>query len=218
MTLPNNSIVLTPGSGETIATHLISGKEYQTIMIAGPHGHIHGTRDSYIAVGFANSAVGANKVHYDLWNGSASTIEIHGIWVNNDFAVGVTGTVAMRIDLFRTTAVGTTGTLFTFENTAATETITRMDPAGATLAAGISMRKAPGGGATTGAFVGQAYFQQEEGITSIGYLTQWMNMVRYAGMDDVKELVVPAGTGIKIQQGSVAAVGQCGVRIVFTVY
>lgn len=43
-------------------------------------------------------------------------------------------------------------------------------------------------------------------------------MVRYAGMDDVKELVIPAGTGIKIQQGSVAAVGQCGVRIVFTVY
>lgn len=218
MTLPTSSIVITAGSGTNLAAQTVSSKLYQVMMLAGPQGHIRGTRDSYIAVAFANSAVGVSKVHYDLWNGSSNTIEVHGIWINNDFAVGIAGTVALRIDAFRTTAVGTGGTAFTFENTSATESITRIDPNGATLPAGISMRKAPTGGATSGAFIGQAYFQQEEGVTSIGYLTQWQNMVRYAGMDDVKELVIPPSSGLKLVQGPVAAVGQVGMRMVFTVY
>ncbi len=218
MALPNNSITITAGVGTNLAAESISSKLYQVLMLAGPHGHIKGTRDSYIAIGFANSAVGANKVHYDLWNASGLNVAIHGIWINNDFAVGVTGLVAVRIDLFRTTAIGTGGTAFTNENTAATETISRIDPAGAAVPAGLTMRKAPTGGATSGAFIGQAYFMPEEGVTSIGYLTQWQNMIRYAGMDDVKDLVVPNNAGLKIVQGPVASVGQVGMRMVLTTY
>jgi hypothetical protein len=219
MALPNSSIAINTGAGTNLAAETVSSKLYQAFMLAGPQGHILGTRDSYIALGFANSVVGANKNHYSFWNGTGLDIAVHGIWINNDFAVGVSGLVAVRIDLFRITSNFSTGTVFGTEATTATESVSRIDPGGAAVPAGLSIKKGPGGtGGVVGAFIGQAYFMPEEGITSIGYLTQWQNMVRYFGMDDVKDLVIPDGQGFKITQGPVASVGQVGVRIVFTTY
>lgn len=219
MALPNSSIAINTGAGTNLAAETVGGKLYQAFMPAGPAGHILGTRDSYIALGFANSVVGANKNHYSFWNGTGLNIAVHGIWINNDFAVAVSGLVATRIDLFRISTDFATGTLFAAEATTATESISRIDPGGAAVPSGLNIRKGPGGaGGTVGSFIGQAYFMPEEGITSIGYLTQWQNMVRYFGMDDVKDLVIPDGAGFKIQQGPVASVGQVGVRIVFTTY
>jgi hypothetical protein len=221
MALPNDSFQRTPdGSGALIATHLVGTKEYPVVMEAGPAGHIFGTRDSFLVIGPATggSAVGTNKVHFDLWNGSSSTMDVHGIWCMNDMDVGVTGVVAVRIDLFRTSAEGTTGTALTFDTAStATRTIIPIVP-GTSLPAGITAREAPGGGATSSLFIGEWYIMPEEGATSQGYYTQFQNGLRYAGLEDMSDLVVPAGTGIKIVQGPVASVGRVGYRVAFTTY
>ncbi len=49
MTTANDSVLVTPGSGTTIATHLASTKEHQVIMVADDAGHLHGTLDAYVA-------------------------------------------------------------------------------------------------------------------------------------------------------------------------
>lgn len=43
MAQANDSILVTPGSGATVATHNPGdSKEYQVVMLAGDKGHIHG--------------------------------------------------------------------------------------------------------------------------------------------------------------------------------
>lgn len=42
MALPNDSILVTPGSGATVPTHLVSAKEYEVVMVADIAGHIMG--------------------------------------------------------------------------------------------------------------------------------------------------------------------------------
>lgn len=221
MSLANDSFTRTPdGSGTPIATHLVDSKEYPVVMQAGPQGHILGTRDSFYVIGPATggSAVGVNKVHFDLWNGSSSTMEVHGIWITNDLDVAVAGVVAVRIDVFRTSSEGTGGTTLTY-NTASTATRTMIPIVpGTSLPSGITAREAPTGAATVTLFIAQAYSMPEETATSQGYMTQYMNMIRYAQAEDMSDLVVPASTGIKFIQGPVASVGRVGYRVAFTTY
>ena len=40
MAQANDSVLVTPGSGATIASHLINGKEYQVVMVAEADGHL----------------------------------------------------------------------------------------------------------------------------------------------------------------------------------
>lgn len=49
MTQANDSILVTPGTGATVATHLAASKEYQAIMEADSRGHIKGTLPLYVA-------------------------------------------------------------------------------------------------------------------------------------------------------------------------
>lgn len=43
MTQANDSISITPGSGATVATHLISDKEHQVMIVADPVGRLLGS-------------------------------------------------------------------------------------------------------------------------------------------------------------------------------
>jgi len=82
MTQANDSILVTPGSGATVATHNPGdGKEYQVVMVAGDKGHIHGSKPSYL-LWIPPQAAAASKIYFDLYNatGSGKTIEVNGIW------------------------------------------------------------------------------------------------------------------------------------------
>jgi hypothetical protein len=161
------------------------------------------------------AAAGANKVYFDLWNGSDKVIEIASVVPIASGAVAVVGTLAVDLYLTRTTAVGTGGTEATLEGTALTAmTICRMDSTGAALRSGISARLAPGGGATGGAVIGfNSLFTEETALPT--YYRSNMTEGAQPGLNG--RLTVRPGTGIRVIQGAVASVGNIAFDVLFQV-
>lgn len=217
MALANDSIVISPdGSGTNIATHLVGGKEHEVIMMAGPSGHIYGSLDTYLLM-VPQQAVGASKLHFDLWNGSASNvIKVRGIWVSGDVSVANTAAVSARMDWFRTSAVGTGGTGATYNSASTTvAAIVPKDTGNASLPAGVSARAAPTGGATSDAFWFMTYHQTEELQAGTGL--QFNFNILPAPERGEQEIVLRPSQGLKGVQGTVAAAGTLGFLVSFTV-
>jgi len=115
MTQANDSILVTPGSGATVATtNPGDGKEYQVVMLAGRSGHLLGTKPTYI-VQTPFQALAQNKHHITVFNtsGSNAVVTIQAIMAQKNFAA-VTG-VAWQLDMNWITAENGTpgGTLLT---------------------------------------------------------------------------------------------------------
>jgi hypothetical protein len=119
MTQANDAILVTPGSGATVATHLINGKEYQVVMQAGPSGHILDSMETYIATADA-VANAANKQMLSLFNGvgSAKVVKLRKLFYVQNQTAAVAG-AATRVEVKRTTAqsVGTAVTPRPFDTT-----------------------------------------------------------------------------------------------------
>jgi len=216
MALPNDSIEVTPGTGATVATQLVSSKEYQVVMLALPDGNIQGSLPQYRLICPAQ-AVGANKVFLDFFNATGSGVTIRVLsaycFVDNDTAV--TGTLGVEVNLTRTTAVGTGGTAATADGTALNAiTISKMDTNNAALSASITARSAPTGGATAGALIGQRWVFTEETSAPSGIAgTLGAEFVRNEGAD----LLVRQNSGLRFVQGTVASVGNLAFEITFEV-
>jgi hypothetical protein len=73
MTLPNDSILVTPGSGATLATHLVSSKEYEGVVLCTEGGHIYGSVPTFIAL-TGISSFAASAFHFVLFNNNATAI------------------------------------------------------------------------------------------------------------------------------------------------
>ena len=161
------------------------------------------------------TAAGANKVYFDIWNGSDKDIEVASVVPIASGAVAVVGTLAVDLFLTRTTAIGTGGTGATLEGTALNAaTFTRLDPEGPPLRAGISARFTPGGGATAGAVIGfNSIFTEETNIAT--YFRSNMVEAAQPGINSV--LTIRPGTGIRVVQGAVASVGNIGFDVLFQV-
>jgi len=217
MPIPNSTLAVTPGSGANVATQDIGGVKYQVVMLASDSGQIEGSNPRYRFVS-TSSAVGASKVHCDLFNatGSGKVMKILSVFVYPDIDTAVTGTLGVEVALTRTTAVGTGGTAATFEGTTLTApTISRFDTADATLPAQITARLAPAGGATAGAYMGSRWVFTEEtnAGTSIA-ANQGSDLIRNEGA----ELYVRENQGIRIVQGTVASVGNLAIEINFALF
>lgn len=217
MSLPNDSIAITPGTGATVATQLVSAKEYQVVMLAMPDGHLANSLPQYRLI-CPSQAVGANKVFLDLFNATGSGVSLRILsafcYVDNDTAV--TGTLGVEVDLTRTTAVGTGGTAATSNGTSLTAiTLSAMDTANPALSASITARSAPTGGATAGALLGQRWVFTEETSAPSGIAgTLGAEFIRNEGAD----LIVRENTGLRFVQGSVASVGNLSFEITFEVF
>ncbi len=161
------------------------------------------------------TAAGANKVYFDLWNGSTKTIEVASVVPIASGATAVVGALAVDLWLTRTTAVGTGGTGATLEGTALNAaTFVRMDPNGPPIPAGLSARFTPGGGATAGAVIGYNSLFTEETALPTYFKTDLIEAAQH-GLNTV--LTVPPGTGIRVVQGAVASVGNIGFDVLFQV-
>lgn len=217
MSLPNDSIAVTPGTGATVATQLVSSKEYQVVMLAMPDGHLANSLPQYRLI-CPSQAVGANKVFLDLFNATGSGVSLRILsafaYVDNDTAV--TGTLGVEIDLTRTTAVGTGGTAATADGSSLTAiTISKMDTNNAALSASVTARSAPTGGATAGALIGQRWVFTEETSAPSGIAgTLGAEFIRNEGAD----LIVRENSGLRFVQGSVASVGNISFEITFEVF
>lgn len=216
MGVSNDSVTVTPGTGATIATHLAGGKEHQVVMLANPDGHLVNSNPVYRLI-VPTSAVGASKVHCDLFNatGSGLTLKVLSAYCFVRSDVAVTGTVGVEVALTRTTAVGTGGTAATLNGTALTAaTISALDTNNPALNANITARVAPTGGATAGALIGARHvFTEETNAATAIAGTIGAEFVRNEGA----ELIVRENTGLRFVQGTVASVGTLTFEITFEV-
>lgn len=104
MALPNDSILVTPGSGATLATELVSSKEYGAWIEVDALGHIPGARDlwcySYVD-GDGTGAASNDRGVLALWNGTGSgkTVEIVGAQIaqSSNASGGVSNAYLSRI-------------------------------------------------------------------------------------------------------------------------
>lgn len=210
----NDSITVTPGTGATIATQLVNGKEYQVVCIADENGQIDNSNPRYRLI-IPSQAVGASKVYCDLFNatGSGKVMKVLSVFVYPDIDTAVTGVLAVEVALTRTTAVGTGGTAATNDSTSLTApTIARFDTTDAVVSASITARSAPTGGATAGAFLGSRWvFTEETNAGSAISAAQGADLIRNEGA----KLIVRENSGIRIVQGAVASVGNISVEINF---
>lgn len=157
-----------------------------------------------------DQAVGANKVFFDLFNGTGnSRIVISSVKAIVAGDVAVTGVVGVNLHLHKTTAVGTGGTAATLQGTVNTAaTISTVTPAPGDGVQGISARLAPTGGATIGAWLAQNSVFTEE-TSSGSYIEVWLQDVSQ------EPIVIGPGEGIKVIQGTVASVGNIGFQVEF---
>lgn len=212
----NDSITVTPGSGATIATHLAGGKEHQVVMIAEADGQLRGSNPVYRLI-VPGSAVGANKVHCDIFNatGSGVTMRVLSALCYADIDTAVTGTVGVEVSLTRTTAVGTGGTAATNDGTSLTApAISRLDTNYATLNANITARSQTAGGATAGAVLGTRFLFTEE--TNAGAALAGLVGAEFV-RNEGAEVYVRENTGLRFVQGAVASVGTLTFEITFEV-
>lgn len=218
MAQANDSILVTPGAGATVATELIAGKEHQVVIQADASGHIIGSLPTYLYM-TPSAAVGASKLYLDMFNavGSGKLMDVRGIWIVPDTDVAVTGALGVRIDLYRTSAVGTGGTAAVYKSATpdvAGGNITPLDTANAALPAQITARWLLTGGATISEWMITTYSLGEETATSQAFMTQYQNILPELTWG--QRLAVREGQGILLKQGTVAATGNTHFLIAFT--
>ena len=216
MTKANSSE--TVSSGGVIATHTLDAKEHQVVIQADDSGHLVGSLPTYIWA-TPSAAVGANKLYLDLFNaaGSGKIIDVRGIWIIPDTDVAVVGALGIRIDLYRTSAVGTGGTVFAYRSATpdvAGGSVTPSDTTNAAIPAQVTGRHLPTGGATIDDWVFATYTLGEETATSQAYMSQYQNIM--PNLLWGQKFGIREGEGILLKQGTIAATGNIGFLLAFT--
>lgn len=227
--MADNTTLNTGSGGDVIGSDDISSVKYQRIkLIHGADGTNDGdvsrtnplpveqrhTNPVYRFMSGA-SAAGANQVHFDLFNasGSGKIMRILSVRAIKDGSVAVTGTLAVKLYLTRTTAVGTGGTAHTENNTTITGvSITEIDTSNAALPAQVTARTRPTGGATAGAVIATRSIFTEETNGASYEMQEFLNPnTPYAH----QPLTVREGEGIRVVQGAVASVGNLDFEVTF---
>lgn len=214
MVLPNNTHT-SGGSGTVFPTHLIGSNEYPVGLEADQDGHIKGSLPAF-GLMIPPSAVGASKRYFDLHNAMGSgIIRLRKLFAIVATDVAVTGVVGVRLDMFRTSAVGTGGTAATLTASAST-TIPLVYPftPGVAVPSGITARTVPTAGATNEQFLFPAYVFTEE-TSAPAQQSQWFNLL--PELPNGQTIELPVGKGLHVVQGTVASVGNIGFLVAFTV-
>lgn len=198
MTQAADSVAVTPGSGEIIATHGVAGKEHQVFMLADISGHITGSKPSWIYnIASQVHVAAANTVMWDMFNADATAVvRVLSIRQIPNVTTAVTG-IVFDWKLARTSAVGTGGT---------TLTAMKGDLNMAALNANITARIKPTGGATETADILNNYSINSEETTAAT-----IQLASQGGLELVPPLLMPPpiglGMGILLRQTQ-------GIRVV----
>src|SRR5438105_6527957 len=201
MALANDSIIVTPGSGATVATHSPGGSnttEYQVTMLANATGHIVDSMPTY-GLNIPQLLVGANKYHWELFNhpSSAKTLTCRGLWPIVELSQANAATVVTRFELYRTTAVSSGGTASAaFESASSIlANFFRLNPGEASLSSHISA-KTNLTSITTGNFLcpayGSTYATASAGSISAMNINQLLAGINFIPQREFgEELVIP---------------------------
>lgn len=203
--LAGDSILVTPGSGATVATHTANSKEHQVVMVAEADGHLVNSKDDWFAW-FAPATNAANRSVADLFNADAAVIvRVRGIWCVPTVTAVTGANVEFIVNI--TSAVGTGGT---------TITPRPLDPNFAALDADITARAGATGGATLDYEMFRQYHLNEETNASTA-LIQHQNLLPSSIGNRVAEIVLRQNDGVQLKQGGANTVGLTGCLIYFTV-
>lgn len=208
MAQPNDSILVTPGSGATVATHLKNSKEYQTVIVADAFGDLHGTQETWVvSTGNQVNVAAARTSHFDIFNasGSGKKLRIKGVFIQPTL-VAVTG-VGLTWELIRSSSAGTGGS---------TLTPRPFDSNNAALPAQVTARGKPTGGAAT-SITWYVVNSSSEETTPYAGLASILNHVKCWDRIDTQDLVLNEGEGLKIDQTTSSAVGSTNIVVIFTV-
>lgn len=209
MTQANDSILVTPGSGATVATHLANSKEHQVVVVADKSGHIYGSKDTYIvSTGNTAHVAAARTTLFDIFNatGSGKVVCVRGIYIQPAL-VAVTG-VGQTYEVIRTSAVGTGGTTLTPQPT---------DSNNIAIPAQVTARTKPTGGATTA--ITWLYINGSSEETSpYAAMASILNHIKLSDQLGPAQncLMLNENQGLKIDQTTNSAVGNVNVVVVFT--
>lgn len=151
-------------------------------------------------------AVGASLTYFDLFNpGTGAVVIVETVIPVVSGAVAVTGLLGVDLYLQRTTSIGTGGTAAVSESASqAAMSFAGLDGTQPISLQQISGRLTPSGGAALGSVLGVTSVFTEE--TSSPPYNSYANMIDFP-------LLVPAGSGIAIVQGTVASVGNIGFNV-----
>lgn len=209
MAQSNDSILVTPGTGATVATQLVSGKEYQVVVPADEIGHIQGSKATWVvSTGNTAHVAAARTTLIDLFNatGSGVVLRVVGCYVI-PAQVAVAG-VGMTYEIIRTTTVGTGGTVITPQ---------AFDLDSTALPAGVTSRVKPAGGAagtTVTLFLNGA---SEETFPYAAMASTLNHIPQVNELAAMKGLKIRANEGLKVDQTTNSNVGNVNVVFVFTV-
>lgn len=215
MTLAGDSILVTPGSGATVATHTVSAKEHQVIMQACDTGHILGSLPIYwYAIAEQVHVAAASTIHFDMFNAHATLrVRVLSIRQRPSIVTAVTG-AAFNWTFQRTTAVGTGGSAQTaiLRDTATPQTA---------LDAAITCRSKPTGGATPGTALRSYAVHSEE--TNVGVIALaaagGLQLIPFGDLKDYQCAGIYLGQnqGLSVTQTTNSNAGNTGWDILFTV-
>jgi len=201
----NDSLLLTPGSGATLATHLKNSKEHEVIMLARASGHVQGIEEWYFFQTNASALfAAANSLWFDMFNADAAlVVRILGLWHLSMVEAGG-GATGLRWEVSSTTAVGTGGTALT---------AWKADENDGALDVDITARLKATGGAT----IDRSLFWKDEGISTSTSTFHWGKQLRSwlpAGLDLGKGLVLRQNRGFRIQQQTAGNTGNFASTLV----
>lgn len=217
MSFANDSVLVTPGSGATIATLLADSKEIQVVAPTGPDGHIIGSKPLYgLTIPSQVHVAAANTVHWDLFNAD-STLLVRVLSVRQipNITTAVTG-VVFDWKLARTTAVGTGGS---------TLTAWLRDTSQTALSANITARSKPTGGATESTILFNYALSSEETNAATISVASWggLELIPCAFPDSSLQdygregILLRQNQGLRCVQITNSAAGNTGWLILFTV-
>lgn len=213
MTQANDSILVTPGSGATVATHLVNSKEHEVVMQADTSGHILGSKNMYFYnTGSTVHVAAASTLMLDLFNADASLI-VRILMIQHivNLETAVTG-VGFEWQLLRTTAAGTGGTA---------QTAWLPDTSQTALDADITCRLKATGGATASTSLKWYYNHSEETLAGnqLGGGVFNTNIVPFCLVppQSWNGIVLRQNQGIRINQETNSAAGNSAFLIGFTV-
>lgn len=203
MALAGDSILVTPGSGATVATETVGGKEHQVVMLAHASGHIKGTIPTYYFWRtFAAGAANQRTIHLFNASGSGVIVKVRKLFIQHN-QTAITG-VGHVFDIIKTSAVHTGGTTITGRLVDSTNTAI---PAQVTCASNAT------GGATESFVFFSATVDPEE--TRPGAAI--MGMINWIPEgEDLQEVVLREGEGILVKQITSNTAGIWGCLLVVT--
>lgn len=204
MALADSSILITPGSGATVATRTVSGKQHEVVMVSDYDGHIQGSGPTYILGQTPRVTTAAATDLFDVFNatGSGKIVRIRGLYLVVEITAASAIIPSFKFSVIRTSAIGSGGTGSVFEGAASPATgqlgISRISTADAsTLPAQITARALPTAGATAAAWLFDVWAMTEE-TNAAPYLMQGINMIPELPYDQAFEL--QENQGIKVRQ------------------